>query len=140
LGKFWRMLRWKMLVYFMAIWSTLWPSGIFYGFLVYFKVIWYILTVLAYCIKKNLATLNRTQTPLSERLTQGLRPSWNSFLSQKRWRHSLGRCSTEPTVKGLKIWSARFRSTFVYIETKRIDVLGHLPVFWEERPQNIPTE
>jgi hypothetical protein len=23
LGKFWRMLRWKMLVYFMAIWSTL---------------------------------------------------------------------------------------------------------------------
>jgi hypothetical protein len=34
LGKLWRVLRWKMLVYFMAIWSILWPSGIFYGFLV----------------------------------------------------------------------------------------------------------
>jgi hypothetical protein len=43
LGKFWRVLQWKMLVYFMAIWSTyitaiwyiLWPFGVFYGFLVY---------------------------------------------------------------------------------------------------------
>jgi hypothetical protein len=42
LGKFWRVLQWKMLVYFMAnclftdIWYTLWPLGIFYGYLVYF--------------------------------------------------------------------------------------------------------
>jgi hypothetical protein len=34
LGKFWRVLQWKMFVY-------LWPFGIFYGHLVYFMVIWY---------------------------------------------------------------------------------------------------
>jgi hypothetical protein len=26
LGKFWRVLRWKMLVYCLAIWSIWWPS------------------------------------------------------------------------------------------------------------------
>jgi hypothetical protein len=31
------------LVYFMAIWYILWPFGIFYGHLVYFVAIWYIL-------------------------------------------------------------------------------------------------
>jgi hypothetical protein len=30
-------------VYFMAIWSILWPSGLFYDHLVYFVAIWYIL-------------------------------------------------------------------------------------------------
>jgi hypothetical protein len=64
LDKFWRVLRWKMLAYFMAIWSILRPSGIFYGFLVYFKVIWYILPVLVSCIKKNLATLLRVPSSL----------------------------------------------------------------------------
>jgi hypothetical protein len=54
LGKFWRVLLWKILVYFMTIWSMyftllekfgniLWPFSIFYGHLVYFVVIWYIL-------------------------------------------------------------------------------------------------
>jgi hypothetical protein len=38
------------LVYFMA-------SGIFYGFWVNFKVIWYNLTVLVSCSKKNITTL-----------------------------------------------------------------------------------
>jgi hypothetical protein len=42
LGKFWRVLQWKMLMYFMNIWSILWPLEIFYGHLVYFVVIWYI--------------------------------------------------------------------------------------------------
>jgi hypothetical protein len=46
-----------MLVYDMAIWSILLPSGILYVFLLYFKVIWYILPVLVTCSKKNLATL-----------------------------------------------------------------------------------
>jgi hypothetical protein len=32
-GKFWRVLQWKILVYF-------WPFGPFYGYLVYFMVIW----------------------------------------------------------------------------------------------------
>jgi hypothetical protein len=57
LGKFWRVLQWKMLVYFKAIWFILWLSGILYGFLVHLKVIWYILPVLVTCSKKNLATL-----------------------------------------------------------------------------------
>jgi hypothetical protein len=44
LGKFWRVLQWKMLVYLIAIWSYLRPFGIFCGHLVclhtYFMVIW----------------------------------------------------------------------------------------------------
>jgi hypothetical protein len=42
LGKFWSVLQWQMLVYFMAIWSTLQLYGIFCGRLVYWIVIWYI--------------------------------------------------------------------------------------------------
>jgi hypothetical protein len=42
LGKFWRTLEWKMLVYFMAIWSILWPFGLFCSHLVYFVAIWFI--------------------------------------------------------------------------------------------------
>jgi hypothetical protein len=49
LGKFWRVLQWKILAYFMTIWSILRPLEIFYvhlvyfcGHLVYFVVIWYI--------------------------------------------------------------------------------------------------
>jgi hypothetical protein len=34
LGKFWRALEWKRLVYYMAIWNKLWPFGIYYGHLV----------------------------------------------------------------------------------------------------------
>jgi hypothetical protein len=56
LAKFWRVLQWKMLAYFTAIWSVfrpfwsiLWLFGIFYGSLVYFSPVWY--------VKKNLATL-----------------------------------------------------------------------------------
>jgi hypothetical protein len=52
------------LVYFMAIWYILWPFGPFYGQLVFFMAIWYILwlfgilfPVLVCCHKKNLATL-----------------------------------------------------------------------------------
>jgi hypothetical protein len=50
LGKFWKVLQWKMLVfygqmvYFMAIWYIMWSFGIFFPF-------WYIAT------EKNLATL-----------------------------------------------------------------------------------
>jgi hypothetical protein len=42
LGKFWRVLPWKILVYIMTIWSILRPLEIFYGDLVYFVVIWYL--------------------------------------------------------------------------------------------------
>jgi hypothetical protein len=43
LGKFWRVLEWKMLVYFMAIWNILPSFGIFYDHLEYCTIIWYIL-------------------------------------------------------------------------------------------------
>jgi hypothetical protein len=42
LGKFWWVLQWKMLVFFMTIWSILRPLDIFYGHSVYLVVIWYI--------------------------------------------------------------------------------------------------
>jgi hypothetical protein len=42
LGKFWRVLLWKILVYFVTIWSILMLLEIFYGHLVNFVVIWYI--------------------------------------------------------------------------------------------------
>jgi hypothetical protein len=35
-------LKWKVLVYFMALWSVLRPFGIFCGHLVYFGFVWYI--------------------------------------------------------------------------------------------------
>jgi hypothetical protein len=42
LGKFWMVLLWKILLYFVTTWSILQPLEIFYGHLVYFVVIWYI--------------------------------------------------------------------------------------------------
>jgi hypothetical protein len=57
LGKFWRVLLWKILVYFMTIWSTLRPKEIFYGHFVYFVVIWCIFPRFDILDQKNLATL-----------------------------------------------------------------------------------
>jgi hypothetical protein len=51
-------LPWKILVYFMTIWSIFQPLEIFYGHLVYFLVIWYIFPVLVFRTKKNLATFD----------------------------------------------------------------------------------
>jgi hypothetical protein len=59
LGKFWRVLQWKMLVYFMDTRSILRSFVIFYGHLVYFVVIWHIFPVLVFCTKKNLAALDQ---------------------------------------------------------------------------------
>jgi hypothetical protein len=60
LGKFWRVLQWKMLPYFMDIWSILRPFDtflmafcVFGGNLVYFP------PILVNCTEKNLATLRR---------------------------------------------------------------------------------
>jgi hypothetical protein len=39
LGKFWRAIEWKMLVYVTAIWHTLWPFAKMYGHLVKCMVI-----------------------------------------------------------------------------------------------------
>jgi hypothetical protein len=58
LGKFWMVLNWKLLAYFMPLWTILRPSGIFiviwynlWSFGIFFPF-WYIV-----CTKKNLATL-----------------------------------------------------------------------------------
>jgi hypothetical protein len=66
LGKLWRALDCKMLLYF-------WPFGIFYGHLRYFITIWCILCsfgtffpVLVSCTKKNLATLSSETLKLKE--------------------------------------------------------------------------
>jgi hypothetical protein len=53
LGKFWRVLQWKIWVYLMEIWSTYFTAN-----LVYFVVIWYMcFLVLVSCTNKNLAAL-----------------------------------------------------------------------------------
>jgi hypothetical protein len=41
LGKFWKVLKWKLLEYFMNIWSILQPVDIFYDHIVYFVAIWH---------------------------------------------------------------------------------------------------
>jgi hypothetical protein len=63
LGKFWKVLQWKMLPFFSFILSILRPNVIFYGHfvstfkghLVYFSPFWYVLVI---CTEKNLATLD----------------------------------------------------------------------------------
>jgi hypothetical protein len=60
-------LPWKMLVYFMTVWSV-------YGHLIYFMAIWYIFPVLVYCLKKNLAILAIIAElffPLSKKIVDG---------------------------------------------------------------------
>jgi hypothetical protein len=57
LGKFWKYLQWKILVYFMTIWSIFRPCCIFYRIVAYFVVIWYISPVLVNCTTQSLATL-----------------------------------------------------------------------------------
>jgi hypothetical protein len=57
LGKFWRALDWKTLIYFMAIWNILQTFGILYDHLIHFVFIWYIFSVSLIFTKKNLATL-----------------------------------------------------------------------------------
>jgi hypothetical protein len=42
LGKFWRVLLWKILLYFMTIWPILRQLEILYGHLTYFVAIWYV--------------------------------------------------------------------------------------------------
>jgi hypothetical protein len=57
LGKFWKALDWKMLIYFMPILNILPTFGIFYNHSAHFAFIWHISPVLVSCAKKNLATL-----------------------------------------------------------------------------------
>jgi hypothetical protein len=74
LGKFWRVLQWKMFVYYLSVWSILRLFGIFCGPLVYFMAIWYIFSrsgVLyneksgnpAFCPLQPFSQLNADQDP-----------------------------------------------------------------------------
>jgi hypothetical protein len=58
LGKFWRVLQWKVLVYCVSIWSIFgYLVGIFSGHLAYLRLIGLSFSVLVCCTNKNLATL-----------------------------------------------------------------------------------
>jgi hypothetical protein len=58
LGKFWRVLQRKMLVYVLNSLSILRPFDIYFmTILVYIVLIWYIYPMMVYCTNKNLATL-----------------------------------------------------------------------------------
>jgi hypothetical protein len=56
-GKFWRALDWKLLIYFMAVRNILQTFDTFYYQLVHFALIWYIFLVWVSCTKKNLSML-----------------------------------------------------------------------------------
>jgi hypothetical protein len=55
LGKFWRILQWKMLIYLMTIWSIIRQFNLFVVCIL--MVVWHIFTLLVCCANKNLATL-----------------------------------------------------------------------------------
>jgi hypothetical protein len=65
LGKFWRALQWKMIVYLMGFGPILRPFDTFWGHLVYFVVPKLVdfFPVLVFCTKKNLATLTQVEQP-----------------------------------------------------------------------------
>jgi hypothetical protein len=94
LGKFWRVLQWKMLVYFRDTWSILRSFVIFYWHLVYFVVIWYNFPVLVFCTKKYLATLvaSRCQAEGIAKVKVGRDQRWHKFqnnptnLSEQLWQ------------------------------------------------------
>jgi hypothetical protein len=54
LGKLCRIWQWKVLVYFMDIWSLLWPFDVFYGHLVNFMSIWYIFFTFWYVVPRKI--------------------------------------------------------------------------------------
>jgi hypothetical protein len=54
LDTFWRVLQWKMLMYFKDIWSILLPFDIFYDHLVYFVVIWLVFSPFWYIIQRKI--------------------------------------------------------------------------------------
>jgi hypothetical protein len=103
LGKFWKDLQLKMLVF-------LWTFCLLYGQMVYFMDIWYILwslgtyifPVLVYCTDKNLATLMkiRAMDTFSPTKTLSKILNWrslsyrpNSRLTRSKWSPECGRAS-----------------------------------------------
>jgi hypothetical protein len=81
LGKFWRSLDWKMLIYFMAMWNI-------YRHLGYFTGIWDILwpfgtffSVLVYCVNKNLVPYSSVAQRLHLRGLSAAQPQSSDTLS-----------------------------------------------------------
>jgi hypothetical protein len=95
LGKFGRVLQWKMLVYFADTWSILGLTVIFYGHWVEFVAIWHIFLVLVFCVKKNLATL----IVYVKWIEKGSLLSYSDFCRSKRFR----KCSSSRLFSGLSL-------------------------------------
>jgi hypothetical protein len=84
LGKFWRVLQWKLLEYNTTIWSIFRILRVFvYVHFEHFMVLWYFFPDLVCCTKKNLAALHifpssSSTQHLSEMLQSGW-PDWANF-------------------------------------------------------------
>jgi hypothetical protein len=61
LGKFWRALVWKMVIYFMALGNSLQTLGICHDHWVHFVFVWYIFHSFGKSYQKNLAALPPTR-------------------------------------------------------------------------------
>jgi hypothetical protein len=82
-GKFWRGFKLKVLVYCIAISKILQTFSILNGYLilvslVYFVVIWYILSVLVCRTKTNLATLTRWTNQVNPQTVKNRNKKWKS--------------------------------------------------------------
>jgi hypothetical protein len=62
LSKFWRILRWKMLTFYVGIWNIFLSFGIFYGNWVHFVVIWNIITRFGMLYREKSGNPDRLQT------------------------------------------------------------------------------
>jgi hypothetical protein len=79
LGKFWGVLPWKILVYFMPIWNILGPLEIFYDNLVYFVVIWYIFP--------RFGILDQEKSGNPGKKSYLLKNSFVLFCARKKWTY-----------------------------------------------------
>jgi hypothetical protein len=82
LGKFWRFLQWKMLVYYMAIWSILLPFGIFCDHFGIFYVYSYIFSPVRYVVPKKSGNPGQALISQVEESQKEIKISSN-FLSEK---------------------------------------------------------
>jgi hypothetical protein len=114
LGKFWRTLEWKMLVYFMVFWNILRTLGIFYAHLATLCSFGIFSPVLVYCVKKNLATLQMSQNSQREHSfsfkDSGPKFQWNSICC---WSHLKTLCLRLTPSKHLFLSLSLFVSFFL---------------------------
>jgi hypothetical protein len=89
LSKFWRVLDWKNLIYFWAIWNILRTFGIFYGLLGCFMTIWYICCSFGFGIMYH----EKSGNPLPKLLLVEYLRLGNKYVC--RWRVLLRRCPNQ---------------------------------------------